>query len=109
MDSDSDSGFEEADDGVVGRRGQYIELDLALGVLSEKGSDDEGEEVKVPGIGSGDDDSENDGDSESGNESESEKGGLAELTNVAAGDGAGSNRRRKMRREEQKRKIEEVG
>lgn len=117
IDSDSDSGFEE-DDEVEGggQRGQYIELDLALGVLSEKGSDDEGEEVgvgkggiKVPGLGGGGGDSESDGDSGSGNEIG--RGGLAELTNVAAGDNAGSSvsRRRKTKSQEQKRKIEELG
>lgn len=117
-DEDEDSGFEDDDEGTRGQGGsggngrQYIELDLALGVLSEKGSDNEDGEVKVPGLG-GDEESESgsdDGNIEGESGGENGKGGLAGLTNVA-GENAGisQNQRRKARREEQKRKIEEVG
>lgn len=46
--AETDSGYEEDDDGK-----QYVELDLALGVLSEK-EDEEDDEVKLPKTDGGD-------------------------------------------------------
>lgn len=102
IDSDSDSGFEDERDGEE-RRGQYIELDLALGVLSEKGSDDE-EEVKVPGREGNErsDGSESDGQ----DVSKVGLGGLDGLTDIA--NGGGNQERKGKKKGEKKGKIQEV-
>lgn len=100
IDSDSDSGFEDEGNEREGQEARYIELDLALGVLSEKGDDEEEDEVKVREE-SGDVQEE---DGVGGGEEVEGEDGLAGLTDIAGGG-------RKKRRKEQsgeKRKVEEV-
>lgn len=83
--TDSDSGYEEDDDGK-----QYVELDLALGVLSEKEEDGD-DEVKLPKSEV----------NKTQEESSSEEEALQTLKSV-------KRRRRGQSGKPKKRKIEEV-
>jgi len=94
----SDSGYGDDDEGK-----QYIELDLALGVLSEDPDGVDGGEVKLP-RGQKEGDLSDDGEDE-GQEEGRGRGTdvLQNLTSVADGGG------RKSRRGGKKRAVEEVG
>lgn len=92
----SDSGYEDDEEGK-----QYVELDLALGVLSEDPDGGDGEKVRIPGIQEGDvsePESDVDADAEDG-----PGRGMAVLQKLSSVTGGSASKPR-----QKKRRVEEV-